>query len=152
MLRIYLVLAAALICVLSYGQSVEGIDDNITGNLEEHEMIYKHFHQYPELSFKEFKTAERLSAELEKLGFDITRNIGGNGFVGLLKNGPGPVIMIRTDLDALPLQEKTELPFASKVIMTDADGIEMPVNLLCSRPDPCRSRLLRRRGDLSDGE
>ncbi len=131
MLRLFLVLAATLMSVLSNAQSVEGIDDNITGNLEEHEMIYKHFHQYPELSFKEFKTAERLSDELEKLGFDITRNVGGNGFVGLLKNGPGPVIMIRTDLDALPLIEKTGLPFASKVIMTDADGIEMPVMQAC---------------------
>ena len=131
MLRIFFMLAAIMVCAVSNAQSVERIDDKIAGNLEEHEMIYKHFHQYPELSFKEFKTSEKLSDELEKLGFKVTRNVGGNGFVGLMKNGPGPVIMIRTDLDALPLQEKTGLSFASKVIMPDADGTEMPVMQAC---------------------
>lgn len=124
-------MAALLICAVSIAQSVEQIDGKIAGNLEEHEMIYQHFHQYPELSFMEFKTSEKLSDELEKLGFEVTRNVGGNGFVGLMKNGPGPVIMIRTDLDALPLEEKTGLPFASKVIMPDADGVEMPVMQAC---------------------
>jgi len=124
-------LAAFLLCTLSHAQSVEEIDDQIARNLEEHEGLYKHFHQYPELSFMEFKTSEKLSDELEKLGFDVTRNVGGNGFVGLLQNGQGPVIMIRTDLDALPLEEKTGLPFASKVIMPDADGKEMPVMQAC---------------------
>lgn len=131
MLRALFIVAAFLICVVSNAQQVEGIDSQIASNLEEHEMIYKHFHQYPELSFKEFKTSEKLSDELEKLGFKVTRNVGGNGFVGLMKNGPGAVIMIRTDLDALPLEEKTGLPFASKVIMTDADGVEMPVMQAC---------------------
>ncbi|MCK5465422.1 MAG: amidohydrolase, partial [Bacteroidales bacterium] len=131
MLRIFFILAAFLICAVSNAQSVERIDDKIAGNLEEHEMIYKHFHQYPELSFMEFKTSEKLSDELEKLGFKITRNVGGNGFVGLMQNGQGPVIMIRTDLDALPLEEKTGLPFASKVIMPDADGTEMQVMHAC---------------------
>ena len=131
MLRIFFMLAAIMVCAVSNAQAVERIDDKIAGNLEEHEMIYKHFHQYPELSFKEFKTSEKLSDELEKLGFKVTRNVGGNGFVGLMKNGPGPVIMIRTDMDALPLQEKTGLSFASKVIMPDADGTEMPVMQAC---------------------
>ncbi len=131
MLRIFFILAAFLICTVSNSQSVEGIDELIAGNLEEHEMIYKHFHQYPELSFMEFKTSEKLSDELEKLSFKITRNVGGNGFVGLMQNGQGPVIMIRTDLDALPLEEKTGLPFASKVIMPDSDGTEMQVMHAC---------------------
>ncbi len=103
----------------------------ISGNLSEHESLYQHFHQYPELSFKEFKTSGRLSDELEKLGFEVTRNVGGNGFVGLLRNGQGPVVMIRTDLDALPLLEKTGLPFASEVLMADAEGKEMPVMHAC---------------------
>jgi amidohydrolase len=131
MSRISFILPAFLICVVSQAQSVEGIDDKIAMNLEEHEMIYRHFHQYPELSFMEFKTSEKLSDEMEKLGFKVTRNVGGNGFVGLMQNGPGPVIMIRTDLDALPLEEKTGLPFASKVIMPDANGTEMPVMHAC---------------------
>jgi amidohydrolase len=131
MLRVFFVLAATLFFTISNAQSVERIDDRIAGNLEEHEMIYKHFHQNPELSFKEFKTSEKLSDEMEKLGFTVTRNVGGNGFVGLIQNGPGHVIMIRTDLDALPLEEKTGLSFASKMIMQDADGTEMPVMHAC---------------------
>ncbi|MFC2081550.1 M20 family metallopeptidase, partial [Bacteroidota bacterium] len=87
----------------------------INQNIEKHEALYRHFHQNPELSFEEYNTAERLSTELETLGFEMSRNIGGNGFVGIMKNGEGPVIMIRTDLDALPLQEKTGLAFASRV-------------------------------------
>ncbi len=131
MLKIYFILAAILVAAISHAQSVDRIDDKIAGNLEEHELIYKHFHQYPELSFKEFKTSEKLSDELEKIGFTVTRNVGGNGFVGLMRNGKGPVIMIRTDLDALPLEEKTGLPFASKVVMQDVDGKEMPVMQAC---------------------
>jgi hippurate hydrolase len=131
MLRIYFPLTAFLLCTVCNAQLVERIDEKIAGNLQQHEGLYKHFHQYPELSFKEFKTSEKLSGELEKLGFEVTRNVGGNGFVGLMQNGPGSVIMIRTDLDALPLEEKTGLTFASKVIMPDADGVEMPVMQAC---------------------
>ena len=80
----------------------------------------------------ELKTSARLSDELEKLGFEVTRNVGGNGFVGLMRNGPGRVVMIRTDLDALPLKEKTGLPFASNVVMTDFDSIQMPVMHACA--------------------
>lgn len=87
----------------------------IRENIPGHEALYQHFHRNPELSFQEFKTSERLSAELEALGFDVTRNVGGNGFVGMLENGKGPVIMLRTDMDALPLQEKTGLSYASGV-------------------------------------
>ena len=131
MLRIYLSLAALLICAASDAQLVERIEDKMNGNIEQHEGLYKHFHKFPELSFKEFKTSEKLSGELEKLGFKVTRKIGGNGFVGIMQNGTGPVIMIRTDLDALPLEEKTGLSYASKVIMPDADGTEMPVMHAC---------------------
>jgi hippurate hydrolase len=131
MLRVYLSLAVLAICAASNAQLAERIDEQLTGNLVQHEGLYKHLHQYPELSFKEFKTSEKLSDELEKLGFKMTRNVGGNGFVGLMQNGPGPVIMIRTDLDALPLEEKTGLSYASKVIMPDADGIQMPVMHAC---------------------
>ena len=131
MLRIYLSLAAFLIYVSGNAQLAERIEEKMNGNLEQHEGLYKHFHQFPELSFKEFKTSEKLSGELEKLGFEVTRNIGGNGFVGIMQNGTGPVIMIRTDLDALPLEEKTGLSYASEVIMEDADGTEMHVMHAC---------------------
>lgn len=90
-------------------------EKDIQGNLDWDEQLYRHFHANPELSFREVKTAQRLAGELGDLGFEIHRNVGGNGFVGLLKNGDGPVVMLRTDMDALPLQEKTGLEFASGV-------------------------------------
>ena len=131
MIRLLPFLAALVICPFSQAQSLENLDELILDNLSEHEKLYRHFHRYPELSFKEFKTSARLSDELEKLGFEVTRNVGGNGFVGLLRNGPGRVVMIRTDLDALPLKEKTGLPFASEVVMMDSDSVQMPVMHAC---------------------
>ena len=131
MFRTYLSFLALLIGTICSAQLAERIDEELAGNLDQHEVLYRHFHQYPELSFKEFKTSEKLSDELEKLGFEVTRDVGGNGFVGIMQNGPGPVIMIRTDLDALPLVEKTSLPYASKVLMIDSDGNEMPVMHAC---------------------
>lgn len=98
-----------------FSQPGNQIRDEISANIGIHEALYRHLHQNPELSFEEFKTAARLSKELEDLGFEVSRNIGGNGFVGILENGQGPVIMLRTDMDALPLQEKTGLSFASSV-------------------------------------
>jgi len=102
-----------LITAAGYTQEDKQLSERISGNIETHKALYEHLHQNPELSFKEFKTAEKLSGELESLGFEVTRNVGGNGFVGVMKNGKGPVIMFRTDLDALPLEEKTGLPFSS---------------------------------------
>jgi amidohydrolase len=127
----FLFLAASLIGAACHAQLTDRIDEELEKNLSRHEQLYRHFHQYPELSFKEFRTSEKLSGELENLGFDVTRHIGGNGFVGLLRNGLGPVVMLRTDLDALPLQEKTGLSYASKVVMADAEGNEMPVMHAC---------------------
>lgn len=96
-------------------QAGRDINDEISKNIGIQEDLYKYLHRNPELSFEEFNTSARLSEEIEDLGFEVSRNIGGNGFVGVLKNGDGPVIMIRTDMDALPLLEKTGLSFASEV-------------------------------------
>ena len=131
MLRRFLFLSVLVISAACPAQLAERIDEELDRNLSTHEQLYRHFHQYPELSFMEFRTSEKLSAELENLGFDVTRHIGGNGFIGMLRNGPGPVIMVRTDLDALPLEEKTGLSYASKMVMADADGTEMPVMHAC---------------------
>ena len=77
--------------------------------------FYIDLHQNPELSLHEEKTAAKLAERLRKLGFEVTTNVGGTGVVGVLKNGPGPTCMLRTDMDALPVAEKTGLPYASKV-------------------------------------
>ncbi len=93
--------------------------------------VYKDFHSNPELSFREERTAAKLAAELKSLGIEVTTGVGQMGVVGLLKNGDGPVMMIRTDLDALPVVEATGLPFASKVIAKDPKGNDVGVMHAC---------------------
>ncbi len=75
--------------------------------------FYKQLHQSPELSFQEKETSRKLAAELRKAGYEVTEGVGGYGIVGILKNGQGPTILYRTDMDALPMAEKTGLPYAS---------------------------------------
>lgn len=114
--------------------------------------LYKHFHQNPELSFKEGESAARMAAELEGLGFDVTTGVGddwvrkkakadagevldgvgGHGIVAVLENGDGPTLMLRADMDALPLQERTGLAYASKVVAVDYLGQEAPVMHACA--------------------
>ena len=84
--------------------------------------LYLDIHQNPEISLMEKETSIKLAEELKKIGFDVTENFGGYGIVGVYKNGNGPTILYRTDMDALPMEEKTELPYASKVITKNFDG------------------------------
>ena len=93
--------------------------------------LCKYLHTNPELSFQEFETAKIISTELRKNGFEVTDNFGGNNVVGILKNGDGPVIMLRTDMDALPVEEKTGLKFASLKKSTDSKGNPVPVMHAC---------------------
>jgi hippurate hydrolase len=75
--------------------------------------LYKDIHAHPELAFEEVKTAARLAAEMRALGFEVTEGVGRTGLVAIYKNGDGPTIMVRTELDALPMEEKTGLAYAS---------------------------------------
>src|SRR5262249_40071742 len=77
--------------------------------------LYKHLHTHPELSLQEEATSARLAEELKKLGFEVTTGVGGHGIVGVLENGKGPTVLVRTDMDALPVTEQTGLSYASKV-------------------------------------
>src|SRR5207244_2502993 len=77
--------------------------------------LYRDLHQHPELSQHEEKTAAKMSERLRKLGFEVLTGVGGTGVVGVLRNGQGPVVLLRTDMDALPVEEKTGLPYSSKV-------------------------------------
>jgi hippurate hydrolase len=95
------------------------------------EELYKHLHRQPELSFQEEKTAARIAAELQKLGFDVTTKIGGHGLVGVMKNGAGAKLLIRTDLDALPITEHTGLDYASTARASDDRGNEVGVMHAC---------------------
>ena len=93
--------------------------------------IYKDLHANPELSFMEVRSAGILAAEARKLGFEVTEKVGGTGIVAVLKNGPGPVVLVRADMDALPVVEQTGLPGASKVRVTTKEGVETGVMHAC---------------------
>lgn len=95
------------------------------------ETLYKDLHQTPELSLHETATAAKVADQLRKLGYDVTEKVGGTGVVAILKNGNGPTIMLRTELDALPVPEKTGLAYASKVTTKDDAGHDVPVMHAC---------------------
>jgi hippurate hydrolase len=88
-------------------------------------------HANPELSFLEFKTSAKLAAEARRLGFVVTENVGQTGVVAVMKNGPGPVVMVRADMDGLPVEEKTGLPFASKQRGVSKSGTESGIMHAC---------------------
>ncbi|HEV3260489.1 MAG TPA: amidohydrolase [Gemmataceae bacterium] len=93
--------------------------------------LYKHLHTHPELSLQEEKTAARLSREMRAIGLDVTENVGGHGIVAVLRNGKGPTVLVRTDMDALPVVEHTGLPYASKVRARDRYGNDVGVMHAC---------------------
>jgi len=93
--------------------------------------LYRDLHQSPELSLQEEQTAAKLAERLRKLGFEVTPKVGGHGVVALLRNGKGPTVMLRTDLDGLPVEEKTGLPYASKMKVKDAAGTTVSVMHAC---------------------
>jgi hippurate hydrolase len=95
------------------------------------EKLYLDLHQNPELSFHEEKTAAKMADRLRALGFEVTTGVAKTGVVGILRNGKGPTVMLRTDLDALPVEEKTGLPYASKVTTTDDAGETVHVMHAC---------------------
>ncbi len=107
------------------------IAQRVAGDLDRLITLYKHLHSNPELSLLEEKSAARMAHELRELGFEVTTKVGGHGVVGVLKNGKGPTVLVRTDLDALPVQEHTGLPYASKVRALDRTRNDVPVMHAC---------------------
>jgi len=93
--------------------------------------LFVHFHEHPELSFEETETAARIARELRSLGVEVTEGVGGTGVVGMIENGPGPTVLVRADMDGLPLLEDSGLPYASHVTQVDVDGVEKPVMHAC---------------------
>jgi amidohydrolase len=93
--------------------------------------LYIDLHEHPELSLQEVNTAAKLAARLRALGYEVTEKVGGTGVVGILRNGAGPTVMLRTELDALPVEEKTGLPYASTVHTKDDAGHDVPVMHAC---------------------
>ena len=107
-----------LILIILFSSSVFSKDHSDINLLE----LYKDLHRNPELSYKEFKTSKKLSLILEELGYEVTNGVGGNGVVALLKNGEGNTIMLRADMDGLPVEEKTGADYASKTKTLNDEG------------------------------
>jgi len=93
--------------------------------------LYRDLHQHPELSFAEVRTASIVAQRLRGIGYDTTEQVGRTGVVGVLRNGSGPTVLLRADMDALPMAERTGLPYASVAIGVDAAGNEVPVAHSC---------------------
>jgi amidohydrolase len=106
---------------------LDGLEE-ITRALED---LYRDLHLHPELSMQEHRTAAKAAEQLEKAGFEVTTGVGVTGVVGVLRNGDGPTVMLRADMDALPVKEETGLPYASTVTATGPDGQEVPVMHAC---------------------
>ena len=104
---------------------------NLDGMLPDLEALYKDVHSHPELSMQETRTADLAADRLRAAGYDVTIGVGKTGVVGLLQNGDGPTVMLRADMDALPIQEATNRPYASKATATDREGKTVSVSHMC---------------------
>jgi len=125
LLAMTLILASGLAAVGDEGDAwFESHRDELVG-------LYKHLHAHPELSFQEVATAARVAEELKKAGAEVTTGVGKLGVVGVLRNGRGPTVLVRSDLDALPVTEATGLPHASKVTTPGDDGSPVGVMHAC---------------------
>ena len=133
--RYVLPLASCALAVLIAGnlnaQGNSGIAAQVQAVYPRSEALYLDLHQHPELSFHETETAAKLANELRQLGYEVTTGVGRVGIVGVLKNGTGPTVMLRTELDALPVTENTGLSFASTVRTKDDAGNEVGVMHAC---------------------
>src|SRR6478609_5187586 len=118
-----LILASAALCAATLSPARAEIDvarlkaaiaTSLESDYPKLDALYKEIHAHPEIAFQEVKTAARLAAEMRALGFDVTEQVGKTGLVAIYRNGEGPTIMVRTELDALPMEEKTGLDYASR--------------------------------------
>src|SRR5487761_1397119 len=130
--RFMIAMPVLLIALAAAPLRAAGPADWVQGdNLEQLVTLYRYFHSHPELSMQEKETAARLAKELEATGAKVTQNVGGHGVVAVVENGPGKTLLIRTDLDALPVTERTELVYASKVTVKGEGGLETGVMHAC---------------------
>jgi amidohydrolase len=112
--------------------SAQSLEAEIARDMPSLIELYRHLHAHPELSMQETQTATRLAEEVRRLGFDVTTGVGGTGVVAVMENGPGPVVLLRADMDALPVEEQTGLPYASAVRATSTAGTESGVMHACA--------------------
>jgi hippurate hydrolase len=127
---------AALLAGLAFSGATADVPPAAVGAFLERRIdgltaLYRHLHAHPELSLQEEETARRLAAELKRAGFQVTTGVGGHGVVAVFRNGEGPVVLWRSDLDALPVREETDLPYASRAVARDDAGREVAVMHAC---------------------
>src|SRR3982751_2768812 len=125
-----LILAAAAMNFTS-PSSAATLSDSIRADMPQLMTLYRDLHEHPELSMEEARTPALIAPKMRQLGFQVTEHVGKTGLVAVMKNGAGPVLLIRADMDALPVKEQTGLPFASKVRATTLEGVETDVMHAC---------------------
>jgi len=125
------VLALLAASTLAQPASAATIGEAIGADMPQLMTLYRDMHANPELSMQEVRTPAKLAPLMRKLGFEVTEHVGKTALVAVMRNGPGPVLMLRADMDALPVKEQTGLPFASKATGKLPDGTETPVMHAC---------------------
>lgn len=124
--------AGALALAFAAPAQADELSDAVAADMPGLMELYRDLHAQPELSFQEFDTAKKLAARMRELGFDVTEGVGKTGVVAVMKNGAGPTVMLRADMDGLPVVEQTGLPFASKEVAVAAgSGVETGVMHAC---------------------
>src|SRR3989337_1520667 len=144
MTRTALALLAA--SILAAPASAATLSEAIRPDMPELMTLYRDLHANPELSMQEVRSPAKLAAEMKKLGFAVTEKVGKTGVVAVMKNGPGPVLLLRADMDALPVVEQTGLPFASQVRALARSGVETGVMPACGRHTPMHAWIGPARG------
>jgi len=129
-MKTLLLLAAAAMTATAPAQTAT-LSESIRADMPQLMTLYRDIHEHPELSMQEVRTPAKLAPQMRKLGFEVTEHVGKTGVVAVMKNGPGPVLLIRADMDALPVKEQTGLPFASTATGKLPDGTETPVMHAC---------------------
>ena len=125
--------AAAAAALLPFAAPAQDLSEALAADWDGHlQGLYEHFHANPELSFMETETAARLAEELRAAGYEVTESVGRTGVVAVLENGEGPTILMRADMDGLPMREDTPLDYASTIVATDRMGNEHPVMHACA--------------------
>ena len=130
-MRMKLLAAVLMASAMSGAAFAQDLRQSIRQDMPSLLEIYRDLHAHPELSLQETRSAARMADEARRLGFTVTNGVGGTGVVAVMENGPGPVLMLRADMDALPVEEQTGLPYSSQVRATSLAGVESGVMHAC---------------------
>lgn len=129
---IEMLLGGLLAATAQPAPAADGLNAAVRSDMPSLLTLYRDLHQHPELSMQETRTAARMAEEMRRAGFQVTTGVGRTGVVAVLRNGAGPVVLLRADMDGLPVEEQTNLPFASRVRATSQAGVESGVMHACA--------------------